>query len=132
MSSPWQAASPGSNVLALVCFTAGLVSPLAFAIGWLITYSPPALQALQANQADTGPILILDGVLAVVGVLAALSALVVGIIALVLALVGDGRSPRGKSHIGFAVAGVVLGALDGVGIILLLAVGFALFASLAG
>jgi hypothetical protein len=123
MSSPAQAASPGSNGLALVSFTAGLVPPLAFALGWLITYSPLTLQA------DPGLLGILEIALVVVGVIAAQSALVVGIIALVMA----GRYPRGRSHIGFAIAGVVLAALDGLGILLLLiATGLALFAMFTG
>jgi hypothetical protein len=70
---------------------------------------------------------IYDGALAAVGVIAALSALVVGIIA----LIRDGRYRRGKSHIGFAIAGVVLGALDGLGIRLLITAGLALFATLS-
>jgi|SRR6516225_4865420 hypothetical protein len=121
MAAPSHAASPSSKALALVSFTAGLVSPLVFALSWLITYSPLALQAYPTLT------LIVDGYLAIVGVGAALCAVVVGIIALVV----NTRSPRGPSYLGFAIAGVVLGALDGIGLFVLLAVALALFASLA-
>ncbi len=102
MSSSSQATSPGSNGLALISFTAGVASPVAVALSWLITYSPLALQASPSLQT------ILDSTLVAISVIAAVSAIVGGTIALVRVR----HYPRGKARIGFAIAGVVLGALE--------------------
>jgi transposase len=109
MTPPSQPTAPGSNWLALVSLIAGLVFPLAMAQGWLITYSPLTLEAYP------GLLAILDGTLVAVGVIAALSAVVVGIIALIRAE----RYPSGKSHTGFAIAGLALGGLEVITILLL-------------
>jgi hypothetical protein len=118
MSSSSQATSPGSNTLAIISFIAGVVSPIAVALSWVITYSPLTLQAYPTVQT------ILDLTLNTVGFLAAVSALVVGVIALVRAR----RYPSGKGRTGFAVAGVVLGAIEVI-IVILAAVVLALVAA---
>lgn len=112
MSSSSHTTSPGSNGLAVVSFVAGLVAPVAIALSWLITYSPLTLQGDPSVQT------ILDSALVGITVLAAVIALVTGIIA----LVRIGRYPRGKTRLGFAIVGVILGALETVVFILIAAV----------
>jgi hypothetical protein len=118
MSSSSKSTSPGGNGLALISFTAGLVPPIAVGLSWLITYSPLTLQAYTTLQT------ILDGTWVIISVIAAISALVVGIIALVRAR----HYPPGKAHIGFAIVGVMLGGLE-VLIFILIALVFVVVAT---
>jgi hypothetical protein len=112
MTASSQATSTGSNRLALISFIAGLASPVAVVLSWLITYSPLTIQSSPSLQT------ILDLTLGTLSVIAAVSALVVGIVALV-----RGRHyPSGKAHTGFAIVGVMLGGLEVLIVILVAAV----------
>lgn len=102
----------GSNRLALFSVAAGVAAPVALALSWLLTYSPLTLQAYPTLQT------IVDGVLDLMSFIGALSAVVVGIIA----LVRSGHYPRGQGHTGLAIAGVVLGAVELIIFLLALAV----------
>ena len=85
-------------------FTMAPVCLVAVGLSWLITYSPLTLEAEPSLQT------ILDVALDAISVIAGVSALVVGIIALVRA----SHYPRGKAHRGFAIGGVILGGAGAV------------------
>jgi hypothetical protein len=89
-----------------------LASPVAVALSWLITYSALTIQVSPSLQT------ILDLTLGAISVIAAMSALVVGISALV-----RGRHyPSEKAHTGFAIVGVMLGGLEVLIVVLVAAV----------
>ncbi|MGO8948665.1 MAG: hypothetical protein ACLQUY_13600 [Ktedonobacterales bacterium] len=118
MSLSSKATSSGSNGAALTSFRAGIVSPVAIALDWLITYSPLTLEAYPTLQT----ILVLT--LVAISAIAGLTALVTGIIALVRAR----RYPGGEASIGYAIAGVILGALEVI-VYILVAIGLFLLAT---
>ena len=114
MSNSLKVTSSGSNGLSLISFIAGITSPVAIALSWLITYSPLTLEAYTSLQT------ILDTTLDIIGVIAGLTALFTGIIALVRA----GHYPRGKAHLGYAIFGVIVGGLE---VVIFLLIAFVLF-----